>query len=133
MRQNAAEVLGWIAAPSATNDLVQTLSDSVPAVRSESAWALGQIGTPQAQRALAQAAQVEKDQAVRQSTEQALAEAQAAARGRSDLALTPGAALLDAANRVPATSWTFLGLAIALAAGLLASKPRRLGAQQTGS
>jgi HEAT repeat protein len=124
LRRNSAEMLGWNRPTVATSALAAALSDADPVVRGQAAWALGEIGTPDARRALAQAAGTEKDQAARQSVQQALVQAQAAAREQPSLALSPWAAFSDAATQVPATNWTFLGLAITLAAVLLAARPR---------
>jgi len=124
LRRNAAEMLGWTRPDSATPKLVAALHDGDPAVRSEAAWALGQIGTLEARRALQQAVLVEKDQATRTSTLQALAEARATVEQHPDPALAFGSALMEALSQVQATRWTLLGLAIALAAIVLASGSR---------
>jgi HEAT repeat protein len=125
LRGNAAEMLGWTHPDSATPKLAAALHDGDPAVRSQAAWALGQIGTLEARQALQQAALIEKDPATRTSTLQALAEARATVEQHPDPALTFGSALMEALSQVPATSWTLLGLAIALAAIVLASGNRR--------
>ena len=44
VRAHAAEVLGWIGSAEATQALAKALSDPVPAVRSQAAWALGEVG-----------------------------------------------------------------------------------------
>jgi HEAT repeat protein len=121
LRRNAAEMLGWTHPDSAAPKLAAALHDGDPAVRSEAAWALGQIGTLAARQALQQAALFEKDQATRTSTLQALAEARATVDQHTDPALTFGSALMEALTQVPTTRWTLLGLAIALAAIVLAS------------
>ena len=44
-RRNAAQALGWIGSPEATEALAYVLRrDSHPGVRSQAAWALGEIG-----------------------------------------------------------------------------------------
>jgi HEAT repeat protein len=54
----AAEALGWIGSPSATEALVHALrKDGDARVRSQAAWALGEIGDPAARRALERAMQ----------------------------------------------------------------------------
>jgi HEAT repeat protein len=130
LRRNAAEMLGWNHPANATDALAAALSDADPAVRGQAAWALGEIGTLDAQRALAQAANAEKDQAARQTVQQALAQAQATARERPGLALSPWAAFADAATQVPITNWTFLLLAMTLAALLLAARPRPMAGER---
>jgi HEAT repeat protein len=55
-RNNAAQALGWIGSPTATEALVQTLKkDDDGTVRAQAAWALGEIGDPAARRALERA------------------------------------------------------------------------------
>jgi HEAT repeat protein len=132
LRGNAAEMLGWTHPDSATPKLAAALLDGDPAVRSQAGWALGQIGTLEARQALQQAALIEKDPATRTSTLQALAEARATVEQHPDPALTFGSALMEALSQVPATSWTLLGLAIALAAIVLASGNRRAFQGATG-
>jgi HEAT repeat protein len=125
LRRNAAEMLGYSHPDSATPQLAAALHDSDPAVRSQAAWALGQIGTLEARQALEQASLTEQNQAARTSTLQALIAARASATQRPDPTLTFGSALMEALGQVPATRWTLLGLAIALAAVVLASGSRR--------
>ncbi len=71
--RNAAVVAGNLKNPQLVPDLAAALaSDSSPIVRSHSAWALGQIGTQEALKALSQALQDETDQGVRNEIEAAL-------------------------------------------------------------
>ncbi|MFN2291118.1 MAG: HEAT repeat domain-containing protein [Anaerolineae bacterium] len=56
VRRNAAEALGWVASPSATQALAHSLAqDRDAAVRQQAAWALGQIGDPLGRAALERA------------------------------------------------------------------------------
>ncbi len=85
MRRNAADMLGYIASPSATNALLLTLqNDPVPAVRRNAAWALGQIQATSAVNALQQASITDRSQIVRGSAADSLA------RIRTVLAKTSG-------------------------------------------
>jgi HEAT repeat protein len=55
-RRSAAQALGWIGSPSATEALATTLrQDGDASVRGQAAWALGEIGDPDARKALEQA------------------------------------------------------------------------------
>jgi HEAT repeat protein len=55
-RRTAAQALGWIGLPSATEALVHALrDDGDAAVRGQAAWALGEIGDPAARKALERA------------------------------------------------------------------------------
>lgn len=77
LRQNAADMLGFIASPDATNALVATLNtDAVPAVRANSAWALGEIKSPAAFGVLARASVLDGSPQVRQNAVDALASVQ---------------------------------------------------------
>jgi HEAT repeat protein len=71
-RRNAAEVLGWIAAPGSTPALVSALGDNDADVRAEAAWALGEISSPAAREALQAAARDDVNPAVRAAAELAL-------------------------------------------------------------
>ena len=71
-RRNAAELLGWIAAPGSTPSLVAALADRDVDVRVEVAWALGEIGSPAAHAALQATAQNDTDPAVRTAAALAL-------------------------------------------------------------
>lgn len=56
IRRNAAEALGWVGSPAATDALVGALrNDRDAGVREQAAWALGQIGDPAVRAALARA------------------------------------------------------------------------------
>ena len=55
-RRNAAQALGWIRSPLATDALVRVLEkDRDATVRGQAAWALGEIGDPAARRTLERA------------------------------------------------------------------------------
>jgi HEAT repeat protein len=74
IRRNAAEALGWVAAPEATDALARALrNDRDATVREQAAWALGQIGDPSARMALARAEQRDSAAAVRARATSALA------------------------------------------------------------
>lgn len=73
-RQNAADMLGYIASPNATAPLVNTLrTDPVPAVRRNAAWSLGEIQDPTAINDLQQAAITDRSQMVRGAASDSLA------------------------------------------------------------
>ncbi len=56
LRRNAAQALGWVSSPAATEALVRTMRrDTDVTVRGQAAWALGEIGDPAARKALARA------------------------------------------------------------------------------
>lgn len=73
-RRNAADMLGYIASPSATAALRNTLrTDSVPAVRRNAAWALGEIQAAAAINDLQQASITDRSQIVRGTAADSLA------------------------------------------------------------
>lgn len=74
MRRNAADILGFIASPQATDALRNTLrTDSVPAVRRNAAWALGEIQAANAINDLQQASITDRSQIVRGTAADSLA------------------------------------------------------------
>ena len=117
-------MLGWIRADAATGALARALKDADPTVRSQAAWALGQIGTPEARTALAAALGSETNAATQEALTAALALADRSVTGRpSDV--SAGEALLAAMSQIPASRWTLLlAMAVALAAALLWLGPR---------
>jgi hypothetical protein len=84
-RRNAADLLGYIASPQATQALLNSLrNDAVPAVRRNAAWALGEIKSASAINDLQQAAITDRSQIVRGSAADSLM------RIRTTLAQTAG-------------------------------------------
>lgn len=85
MRRNAADMLGYIAAPLATSGLKDALaSDAVADVRRNAAWALGEINSFASIRDLQRAAALDSNALVRQTAQDSLA------RMRTRLALSAG-------------------------------------------
>lgn len=85
LRRNAADVLGYIGSPRATDALKATLgADPVPAVRANAAWALGQIKAVSAVNLLERASVADTSAQVRALAGEALD------RVRSDLAARAG-------------------------------------------
>jgi HEAT repeat protein len=123
LRTNAAEMLGWIKPADAVQPLAVALKDSNQAVRAQAAWALGEIATPDAQHALASAESSAKDQATKAAIATAAQQARASTVGNRPTAQF-GDGFLAALSNVPATSWTFFGLFLALALALLLLTPR---------
>lgn len=73
-RKNSADLLGYIASPLATDALRNTLrNDTVPAVRRNAAWALGEIKAAGAINDLEQASITDRSQIVRASAADSLA------------------------------------------------------------
>ncbi|HVN63820.1 MAG TPA: HEAT repeat domain-containing protein, partial [Candidatus Binataceae bacterium] len=71
--RNAAVALGNSGNPAAVPTLVQSMeSESDPLIRSHAAWALGQIGTAGARRALDRARRRDPDRSVRDEAKAAL-------------------------------------------------------------
>ncbi|MGQ9683707.1 MAG: HEAT repeat domain-containing protein [Anaerolineae bacterium] len=73
MRYEAARAAGEIALRPAVGDLIALLNDSDGEVRQMAIWALGQVGGPQARRAL-EACQASPDEAIRDAADEALGE-----------------------------------------------------------
>lgn len=77
LRRNSADMLGFIASPTASNALQQTLlNDPVPAVRQNAAWSLGEINNLSAVLTLERAAVLDTNAAVRQAAQDSLARVQ---------------------------------------------------------
>jgi HEAT repeat protein len=125
IRRNAAEALGWIAAPSASEALLQAVQqDGDPEVRAQAAWALGQIDDPAAQATLARVAADDPAVRVRSAAEQALAGlSEQTADQQSSLAgwLT---GLAPALSRLQPLRWLFLAVSLVAAGWLAAAKDR---------
>lgn len=73
--RNVAVALGNWGSPEAVPALVRALADPEPLVRGHAAWALGRIGSASAVAALTEARATERDLAVIEEIEAALAEA----------------------------------------------------------
>ncbi len=99
------------------------MPDDDPAVRTQAAWALGEIGTPDAQQALAAAAGQARDEKTRTALVAARERARVATVGAQP-ASEFGDGFLAALSNVPATRWTFFALFLALALALLLLTPR---------
>ncbi len=78
LRRNAAIALGNLRDPRAVESLGDALEDSDPIIRGHAAWALGQIGGPEATVALARRQQNERDPDVQAEITDALRELRAA-------------------------------------------------------
>lgn len=74
MRRNAADMLGYIASPVATDGLKQALSsDPVPEVRANAAWSLGEIKAVSSYNLLTQSSVVDGNAQVRKNAADSLA------------------------------------------------------------
>jgi HEAT repeat protein len=129
LRTNAAEMLGWLKAGRATPELSTALSDTDAAVRVQAAWALGEIGTPEARLALANVLRSETNSEVRQTSQAALARGEASSR--PDSVLEPGWAtgFLGVLATIPVGKWAFMTLATGAAVLLLLAGSRRTPAR----
>ncbi|RME84056.1 MAG: hypothetical protein D6775_06560, partial [Caldilineae bacterium] len=76
--RNVAVALGNWGDPVAVPALERALHDPEPLIRGHAAWALGQIGTPRAHRALEHTRHLEDDDYVRHEIERALSHSPAA-------------------------------------------------------
>lgn len=128
VRRNAAQALGWIGSPLATQALTNALSeDRDVMVRGQAAWALGEIGDPAARRALERAQLRDPAVEVQTAAEWALASVPAQSE-------TAGWASrwAPALHQLQPVRWLVLALSLAGAAWLvmgsrsLASVPLRL-------
>jgi photosystem II stability/assembly factor-like uncharacterized protein len=85
LRRNAADMLGFIASPTAVSSLQYALAnDAVPAVRRNAAWALGEIESFSALGDLQRAVVLDSNELVRQTAQDSLA------RLRTRIALSAG-------------------------------------------
>jgi len=125
VRANAAEMLGWIKAPGAEAALASAMADPEPAVRVQAAWALGEIATPAARDILVEASLNPVTDAATQRVAAEAVQRSAAPIAGEESTRTSGRDLLSQLSRVPASSWTFSLLALALAIALLVMRPAR--------
>jgi HEAT repeat protein len=114
-RRNAAQVLGWIGSRTATEVLVETLHDSSPQVRSEAAWALGQIGDPGSRSALRKLSTNDPSVTVRQSAQSALAAIKTEPMSTTGWPQNWAPVL----GELQAVRWLILGLSLAAAGWLV--------------
>jgi HEAT repeat protein len=120
-RQNAAQALGWIGSPAATEALARTLrNDRDPVVRQEAAWALGEIGDPAGRAALVRAQARDTDAAVQAAAAWSLARIPAETAAASPW-FADWAPVL---NRLQPLRWLVLGLSLAGAAWLAMGERR---------
>ena len=130
IRRNAAEALGWVAAPSAEEALLRVVRrDDNADVRARAAWALGQTGTPAAQATLARVAAGDPAMRVRSAAEQALTQLteQPGSRHSVDNGWRASrwiSSLAPALNRLQPLRWLFLAFSLAAAAWLAAGRGR---------
>ncbi len=126
-RRNAAQALGWIGSPSATEALVRVLrQDGDLGVRSQAAWALGEIGDPAARRALVRARLRDSTIEVQSAAEWALTRVpvQSAAPPSWTARWAPALAQLQLVR------WLVLTLSLAGAVWLMMGSQSLLAAQQ---
>jgi HEAT repeat protein len=125
-RRNAAQALGWIGSPSATNALVRALEkDRDATVRGQAAWALGEVGDAAARRTL-ERAQL-RDPAIEVQTAAERALSLVPARSETDTGWSTRWA--PALNQLQPVRWLVLGLSLIggawlmMGAGSLAAVP----------
>lgn len=81
-RRNAAEMLGYIASPTAGAALSEVLrNDAIPTVRRNAAWALGEIASPANWNDLQQASVLDSSASVRQTAQDSLARVKSSIAG----------------------------------------------------
>lgn len=130
-RANAAQALGWVGSPSATEALVEALEqDKDAGVRSQAAWALGEIGesagmplAPAARRALEQAQRRDSTTNVQTAAEWALSRMPVRSRASDGLAARWAPVL----NQLQPVRWLVLGLSL-LGATWLMMGPKAVAA-----
>jgi len=113
-RQNSAQALGWIGSSEATEALVDALRDRSETVRSQAAWALGEIGDPAARAALERAAESDGAALVRVEAQQALSQLAERPRETADQPV----ALSYILGRLQPVRWLILGMSVVGAAWL---------------
>ncbi len=125
IRRNAAEALGWVAAPSTAEALLRVVQrDDNADVRAQAAWALGQIGNPAAQAVLERVAADDPAMRVRSAAEQALTQLAEQPGNAQSLAAGWLSSLAPALNRLQPLRWLFLAFSLAAAAWLAAGRGR---------
>jgi HEAT repeat protein len=127
-RRYAAQALGWVGSPAATEALVRALErDRDATVRGQAAWALGEIGDPAAGKPLEQAAAGDTEAVVQTEATRALTrvpEQQAKVRSWA-------ASWAPALSRLQPVRWLILALSLAGAAWLmLGDRPLVAAAQR---
>ncbi len=129
-------MLGWIDAPQSVATLAQIVRhDSAAAVRSEAAWALGEIGGSQARQALQVALQSDTDAVVRSASAQALARGeaiQARATQSAVAAVAQPGLLAQIANLLAPPRSLILLASILLALAVLVMRPQELKQLKAG-
>jgi len=109
-RSSAAQLLGWIGSPTATEALVHALkTDGDAGVRGQAAWALGEIGDPAARRALERAQLREPDAEVQAAAGRALSRVPA----QSQAAFNWAARWAPMFSRLQPVRWLVLALSLA--------------------
>jgi HEAT repeat protein len=128
-RRNAAQALGWIRSPLATDALVRVLEkDRDATVRGQAAWALGEIGDPAARRTLERAQLRDPAVEVQTAAERALSRVPVRSEAAADWATRWAPAL----NQLQPLRWLVLGLSLIggawlmMGVGSLAAVPLRL-------
>jgi HEAT repeat protein len=116
---NSAEMLGWLKAAPATAELAQALTDTDPAVRTQAAWALGEVATPEAKAALTKALAAETNATAHQAAATALAHAEVVTGESGTTERSFRASLAVGLTAIPASRWTLLAFSLVLAAVLL--------------
>ncbi len=115
-RRNAAQALGWIGSPSATEALVRALKkDNDTTVRAQAAWALGEIGDPAAGRALGRAQLRDAAVEVQSAAERALSRVPEQTRAPAGWA----ARWAPVFSRLQPVRWLMLALSLAGGAWLM--------------
>jgi HEAT repeat protein len=122
-RRTAAQLLGWIGSPLATEALADALkTDGDAAVRAQSAWALGEIGDPAARRILERAQLRDPAAEVQTLAGRALSRMPAQSEG----ALNWAAQMAPAFHRLQPVRWLVLALSLAAAAWLMGGTQFRI-------
>ena len=108
-RRSAAQALGWIGSPLATEALQRVLrEDSEATVRGQAAWALGEIGDPAVRRGLERAKLRDPAVEVQTAAEWALSRMPAQPEGISGWAIR----WAPTVNQLQPVRWLVLGLSL---------------------